>query len=429
MKSIKNCNQTNTDWKWSVSDGYLSSETFRPNVSGHPTVSSYDIKHRPCINNAVESETSAMTTSNIFQRQGSGNHSTDSELQELEKDSKARHAQCTTYLDQDLSNVRDDFAASSQDGLEYLLQACELLEIKEKQYRAASPSKSGKRTRPSMKLQAVGDMAIASSNSESMVKASEVAAQRIRCPRKSKIGSLSPVRKSSERGVAFSGPCTNPDCEHPFNSPQWRKGPSDHPVLCNACGTRWLRNGTLKALVVCLYNGSILWPLFDLHTADSDYILHPPFFIMLQPKRGIRYGKVRSKSPSKLASMPDRSQIPTEGCDDKNVGMLPGHSYAVQDVPDLSGDTPLATDLERSEQIRLAAVIAATQAAQHILAAGHLPLIGQEYHQGVGDATDKPLDAIQSSLQTAPSKAGDTIPIRDRIVFNIQAVAGGKDES
>jgi hypothetical protein len=42
----------------------------------------------------------------------------------------------------------------------------------------------------------------------------------------------------------------NPDCEHPYDSPQWRKGPPNAPVLCNACGTRWLRNGTLKPLVV-----------------------------------------------------------------------------------------------------------------------------------------------------------------------------------
>ena len=53
-----------------------------------------------------------------------------------------------------------------------------------------------------------------------------------------------------DRGF-ISGPCTNPDCEHPYDSPQWRKGPPTNPVLCNACGTRWLRNGTLKPLVVC----------------------------------------------------------------------------------------------------------------------------------------------------------------------------------
>eukprot|EP00241_Pyramimonas_parkeae_P010334 CAMPEP_0114261086 /NCGR_PEP_ID=MMETSP0058-20121206/20902_1 /TAXON_ID=36894 /ORGANISM="Pyramimonas parkeae, CCMP726" /LENGTH=262 /DNA_ID=CAMNT_0001376503 /DNA_START=533 /DNA_END=1321 /DNA_ORIENTATION=- len=30
------------------------------------------------------------------------------------------------------------------------------------------------------------------------------------------------------------------------DSPQWRKGPSDKPHLCNACGTRFLRTGSLK---------------------------------------------------------------------------------------------------------------------------------------------------------------------------------------
>ena len=54
-----------------------------------------------------------------------------------------------------------------------------------------------------------------------------------------------------ERGLV-NGPCTNPDCEHPYDSPQWRKGPPTNPILCNACGTRWLRNGTLKPLVVSL---------------------------------------------------------------------------------------------------------------------------------------------------------------------------------
>ena len=52
------------------------------------------------------------------------------------------------------------------------------------------------------------------------------------------------------RGHMVNGPCMNPDCEHPYDSPQWRKGPPSAPVLCNACGTRWLRNGTLKPLVV-----------------------------------------------------------------------------------------------------------------------------------------------------------------------------------
>ncbi len=74
--------------------------------------------------------------------------------------------------------------------------------------------------------------------------------------------------KGWERGLV-SGPCTNPDCEHPHDSPQWRKGPPTNPILCNACGTRWLRNGSLKPLV---------------------------------PRRGIRYGKARPKGSVKAAA-------------------------------------------------------------------------------------------------------------------------------
>jgi len=74
--------------------------------------------------------------------------------------------------------------------------------------------------------------------------------------------------RSWERGLV-NGPCTNPDCEHPYDSPQWRKGPPTNPILCNACGTRWLRNGTLKPLV---------------------------------PRRGIRYGKARPKGSVKAAA-------------------------------------------------------------------------------------------------------------------------------
>lgn len=39
-----------------------------------------------------------------------------------------------------------------------------------------------------------------------------------------------------------------PPCNHcgEMESPQWRKGPSDKPHLCNACGTRYLRKGSLN---------------------------------------------------------------------------------------------------------------------------------------------------------------------------------------
>ncbi len=34
-------------------------------------------------------------------------------------------------------------------------------------------------------------------------------------------------------------------CASPADSPQWRKGPRCKPVLCNACGTRFLRTRSL----------------------------------------------------------------------------------------------------------------------------------------------------------------------------------------
>lgn len=33
-------------------------------------------------------------------------------------------------------------------------------------------------------------------------------------------------------------------------SPQWRNGPPAYPILCNACGTRFLRNHTLRKSTV-----------------------------------------------------------------------------------------------------------------------------------------------------------------------------------
>eukprot|EP00884_Botryococcus_braunii_P002685 jgi/Botrbrau1/12417/Bobra.0229s0013.1 len=42
------------------------------------------------------------------------------------------------------------------------------------------------------------------------------------------------------------GPCSY--CKA-ADSPQWRKGPADQPVLCNACGTRWLRKNKLEKVM------------------------------------------------------------------------------------------------------------------------------------------------------------------------------------
>mmetsp|Transcript_32394 Transcript_32394/g.91783 ORF Transcript_32394/g.91783 Transcript_32394/m.91783 type:complete len:417 (+) Transcript_32394:239-1489(+) len=43
--------------------------------------------------------------------------------------------------------------------------------------------------------------------------------------------------------IELVGPCGNCDIAV---SPQWRKGPPEAKVLCNACGTRWLRNKKLE---------------------------------------------------------------------------------------------------------------------------------------------------------------------------------------
>lgn len=212
-------------------------------------------QHQSVYDSSIESDASAMTSQNRLQLQGSTINSIGKEVQEGEEDCNGRQS-FSRSNQQESSNIPAEYIPASQDGLECLLQACELLEIKEKQYKAPSPSKINKRTRPLTK--AVGEVAVASSDCETRAASKDGIVPKTRYPRKGKAISSSPVRRGPERGVAISGPCTNPDCEHPFNSPQWRKGPPEHPVLCNACGTRWLRNGTLKALVVCLYDDGIV---------------------------------------------------------------------------------------------------------------------------------------------------------------------------
>lgn len=56
-------------------------------------------------------------------------------------------------------------------------------------------------------------------------------------------------RSSSPTKTRPQGPCTNPHCLNPSESPQWRRGPSEAPILCNACGTRWIRNKSLIPIV------------------------------------------------------------------------------------------------------------------------------------------------------------------------------------
>jgi hypothetical protein len=48
----------------------------------------------------------------------------------------------------------------------------------------------------------------------------------------------------------LAGPCNHCGA---LSSPQWRKGPKGKPVLCNACGIRFLRNRTLTKVMVSTY--------------------------------------------------------------------------------------------------------------------------------------------------------------------------------
>lgn len=118
-------------------------------------------------------------------------------------------------------------------GLAILLRACELLD--------SGPQKETKSPRKH-----VADRSVRSPN---------------KTPRSSR--SCSPSKSRHEKP---HGPCMNPNCVNPHESPQWRKGPPECPVLCNACGTRWIRNRSLVPLV---------------------------------PKRGIRYNKGKARSPKK----------------------------------------------------------------------------------------------------------------------------------
>lgn len=66
------------------------------------------------------------------------------------------------------------------------------------------------------------------------------------------------VSSSSSKGskgppAQRQGPCGH--CKTPY-SPQWRKGPRNKPVLCNACGIRYLRNRHLGRAVVSVQHGS-----------------------------------------------------------------------------------------------------------------------------------------------------------------------------
>eukprot|EP00882_Tetradesmus_deserticola_P006790 GHRQ01007149.1.p1 GENE.GHRQ01007149.1~~GHRQ01007149.1.p1 ORF type:complete len:206 (+),score=40.01 GHRQ01007149.1:345-962(+) len=56
--------------------------------------------------------------------------------------------------------------------------------------------------------------------------------------------------KSSKKARQdLAGPCCHCGA---VSSPQWRKGPKGKPILCNACGIRFLRNRTLTKVLVRL---------------------------------------------------------------------------------------------------------------------------------------------------------------------------------
>lgn len=142
-------------------------------------------------------------------------------------------------------------------GLDFLLQACDMLEpednVTSKPRPVGRPARKNGGQRP-RRFSDDGEYAPGDSSEDEEYRPSRAnrAARRAQGGGDgSRLASAAPASAKWERGMVH-GPCTNPDCEHPEDSPQWRKGPAQYPVLCNACGTRWLRNGTLKPLVVCL---------------------------------------------------------------------------------------------------------------------------------------------------------------------------------
>lgn len=136
--------------------------------------------------------------------------------------------------------LQDEFslydAGNSGDGLAVLLKACEILD-KDHQKELETPQ----------------------SDLTYSVNPRKTPRSPAKSPRKG-------IRSSSPSKTRPQGPCTNPHCMNPSESPQWRRGPSEAPVLCNACGTRWIRNKSLVPIV---------------------------------PQRGIRYNKLGNKNVKK----------------------------------------------------------------------------------------------------------------------------------
>ena len=186
---------------------------------------------------------------------------------------------------------------SGIDGLALLLMACEILDKNHETGANMASDRAGVTTMlggfsrgvsvpiPVNVMQLQSPFADHQLNScvPSVSAASRSPTKKVASPRKSR--SASP-RKRGEKPM---GPCMNPHCMNPNESPQWRRGPPEAPVLCNACGTRWIRNKSLVPLV---------------------------------PQRGIRYGKDgnpnRSPTRSPRREM-SRSTSPQKGRSDSDT--------------------------------------------------------------------------------------------------------------
>jgi hypothetical protein len=83
-------------------------------------------------------------------------------------------------------------------------------------------------------------------------------------PTPSNVGSPSAAsRRKAKQDLA--GPCCHCGA---VSSPQWRKGPKGKPILCNACGIRFLRTRTLGKAMVSSCTSSSSWHLSNFHLQD-----------------------------------------------------------------------------------------------------------------------------------------------------------------
>ena len=210
-----------------------------------------------------------------------------------------------------------------------------------------------------------------------------------------------------ERGMVH-GPCLNPDCEYPNESPQWRKGPPHAPILCNACGTRWLRNGTLKPLV---------------------------------PRRGIRYGRVRAKKtqqqqPPPPQTAPEVDKESKRASQDHRSNTLDAATEAlnsaIASLPELLRNPSAFLDGKTISnpillQQQLQAMSAVAQAAQKAFASAAEAAVSrfdQKLEVVSPFASKGNSGAIGSNASVPIGKNSEQRAAKKPVVFNIQAVAG-----